>query len=298
MKVTVLGGSGFLGSHVADQLTTEGHSVRVFDLRESPYLHADQQMIVGDLRNFDDVKLAIDGSQAVFNFAALADIDDAANDPIAATQVNVLGNAHALEACRQTGVERYVFASTIYVYSRHGGFYRCSKQASELFIEQYAQSFGLDFTVLRFGSLYGPRSQASNGLRRIVTSALTDGVIRYSGHPDAIREYIHVDDAAHASVMALAKEFRNEHLVITGPRSIKVADVLASLAEILGIDEGKIEYTSPVNSAHYVRTAYAYQPRPGRTFVTSQYVDFGQGILQLIEDVAHERIEKSRPTTD
>ena len=94
--------------------------------------------------------------------------------------------------------------------------------------------------------------------------------------------------------MALSQEFRNEHLVLTGPRSIKVADVLASLAEILGIDEDKIVYSNPDDSAHYVRTAYTYQPRPGRTLVASQYVDFGQGILQLIEDVANECAAKPR----
>mgnify|MGYP001339627310 CR=1 FL=1 len=69
MKTLVLGGSGFLGSHVADQLTLAGHQVRVFDREPSPWLHQDQQMIVGDLLDQTILDLAIDGCDVVYNFA-------------------------------------------------------------------------------------------------------------------------------------------------------------------------------------------------------------------------------------
>ena len=76
---------------------------------------------------------------------------------------------------RQTDFNRYIYASTVYVYSRDGGFYRCSKQAAEHYVEEYQRSYGLDYTILRYGSLYGPRSDHRNGLYRIVKNALELG---------------------------------------------------------------------------------------------------------------------------
>ena len=154
--VTVIGGSGFLGSHVADQLSATGCRVRIFDRVESPWRQPDQQMIVGDLLDYGRLNEAIAGSDTVFNFAALADLNQARDQPIETVQVNVLGNVHVLEACRANGVQRFMYASTVYVYSREGSFYRCSKQAAEHYVEEYWREYDLQYTILRYGSLYGP----------------------------------------------------------------------------------------------------------------------------------------------
>jgi UDP-glucose 4-epimerase len=282
MNVTVIGGSGFLGSHVADQLSLAGHHVRIYDRVDSPYRRPDQQMIVGDLLDFATLNAAIAGSGAVYNFAALADLNQARTQPIRTVELNVLGNVHVLEACRVNAVKRFLYASTVYVYSREGGFYRCSKQSAEHYVEEYQHSFGLDYTILRYGSLYGPRSDEGNGLLRIVRAALETGVVRYEGSPDALREYIHVEDAARASVAALGDEFRNESVVLTGQEPMRVLDLLNMLAEMLG-KPGAVEFVAGVQPGHYVRTPYAYQPKLGRKYVPPLHVDLGQGLLQLID---------------
>lgn len=123
----VFGGSGFLGSHVADALSDAGYRVRIFDLVRSPYLRVGQEMVVGDLMDPAAVTQAAAGCQHVYNFAGLADIDDAKNRPVDTVTLNVLGNVHALEAARAAGARRFVFASSIYVYSESGSFYRASK---------------------------------------------------------------------------------------------------------------------------------------------------------------------------
>ena len=115
MRILVLGASGFLGSHVADQLTLAGHQVRVFDREPSPWLHQDQQMIVGDLLDQATLYQAIDGCDVVYNFAAIADLDEALQKPVETARINVLGNVQILEACRKFGISRYVYASTVYV---------------------------------------------------------------------------------------------------------------------------------------------------------------------------------------
>jgi UDP-glucose 4-epimerase len=284
LVVTVVGGSGFLGSHVADQLSEAGHRVRIYDQVVSPWKRSDHEMIVGDLLDADLLNKAIAGSDVVYNFAALADLEQASYQPIETIRVNILGNGLVLEACRLSGVKRFVYASTVYVYSREGGFYRCSKRAAEHYVEEYQNTYNLDYTILRYGSLYGPRADSGNGLLRVVQSALETGVVSYQGSPDALREYIHVEDAARASVAALDDDFCNQSVVLTGQESMRVSDLLKMLSEILGIDRD-VEFVEGKHAGHYVRTPYAYQPKLGRKYVPPLHVDLGQGLLQLIDEV-------------
>jgi UDP-glucose 4-epimerase len=283
-QVCVIGGAGFLGSHVADELSNSGYQVRIFDKKPSRWLKSDHEMIVGDLLNADEVNSAVMGSEVVYNFAALADLNEAVDKPLETIKVNVLGNGHVMEACRRFNVSRFVYASTVYVYSRQGSFYRCSKQAAEHYVEEYQNAYGLDYTILRYGSLYGPRSDESNGLYRIVKGALETGTVKYLGSSDALREYIHVEDAARASVVALSDEFRNESVVLTGQEPMRVFDLLEMLNEILGIHH-PIEFVENNQYGHYVRTPYAYQPKLGRKYVPPMHVDLGQGLIQLIDEI-------------
>lgn len=284
MKVLVFGGSGFLGSHVADALSDAGHEVTIFDLIKSPWIRINQKFITGDLLDEKTVFNIVQGFDIVYNFAALADLNQALDKPIDSIRINVLGNAYILEACRIHKVKRFIYASTVYVFSREGGFYRCSKQASESYIEEYQNCFGLDYTILRYGSLYGPRSDESNGLFRIVKSALQTGRITYEGSVDSLREYIHVEDAARASVVAMGDEFKNQSVVLTGQEPMRVIDLLKMLAEILG-NPNSVEFLEGEMVGHYVRTPYAYQPKLGRKYIPPMHVDLGQGLLQLIGEI-------------
>jgi UDP-glucose 4-epimerase len=282
--VCVFGGSGFLGSHVADKLSEAGYHVRIFDRTPSPWLRSGQEMILGNLLNQNEVNEAVQGADFVYNFAALADLDEGLRKPIDTVRVNVLGNAHVLEACKQCDVERFFYASTVYVYSRDGGFYRCSKQASELYVEEYQKAYNLDYTILRYGSLYGPRADDSNGMYRIVKRALETGLLEYQGSPDSLREYVHVEDAAQASVAALHEDFRNQSVVLTGQVSMRVLDMLEMLGEILGLKDA-VNFVQGEQPGHYIRTPYAYQPKLGKKYCLPLNVDLGQGLLQLIADV-------------
>ncbi len=294
MQVCVIGGSGFLGSHVADQLSAAGYEVCIYDRNPSPWLQPGQAMRVGDLLDFDALQEAVKDCDVVYNFAALADLNDALDKPVETVRINVLGNVNVLEACRQRGVKRFVYASTVYVYSREGGFYRCSKQAAEHYVEEYQQVYGLDYTILRYGSLYGPRADHTNGLYRIVKAALETGRLRYEGSPDTLREYIHVEDAARASVAALNEDFRNQSVLLTGQEPMHVLDLLEMLAEILGL-KNAVEFIPGEQPGHYVRTPYAYQPKLGRKYVLPMHVDLGQGLLQLIDVVRATTVDAEHP---
>jgi len=287
-KAVVVGGSGFIGSHVADFLSEVGYQVTIFDRCESRWLRSDQKIVVSDLLDEKCLNSTIAGSDVVYNFAALADLNQALDKPRETISINILGNLNVMDACRLNGVKRFFYASTIYVHSREGGFYRCSKQASESYVEEYQRVYGLDYTILRFGSLYGPRADCTNGVWRIVHSALTKGQVCYEGDFDAMREYIHVEDAARACIHMLDDEFINESIVLTGQEPMRVLDLLKMLAEILGISEKDINFIDRNNLGHYVRTPYAYHPKLGRKFIPPLHVDLGQGLLQVIDEMEKE----------
>jgi len=285
-KAVVVGGSGFIGSHVADYLTEAGYQVTIYDKAHSQYLRKEQEMVVGDIQDSNKLNQVVIGAEVVYNFAALADLNQALEQPIKTVNINVLGNLHVMEACRAHGVKRFIYASTVYVHSREGGFYRCSKQASEAYVEEYQKIYGLDYTILRYGSLYGPRADNTNGLYRIVKTALESGVVKYQGDINAMREYIHVDDAARASVGAIGDEFRNQSVVLTGQEPMKVIDMLNMLSEIIGIPSDAVEFVEDKYAGHYVRTPYSYQPKLGRKYIPPIHVDLGQGLLQVINDIS------------
>lgn len=280
-NVLVLGGSGFLGSHVSDALSDAGYKVKIFDRQHSKWGRDDQEMIIGDMLDISVLHKAIEGCDIVYNFAAIADLDEALRKPIDTVKINILGNVQVLEACKNYKVKRYIYASTVYVHSREGGFYRCSKRAAEHYVEEYQNSYGLDYTILRYGSLYGPRSDEHNGLWRIIRKALQTGEIKYEGNIESVREYIHVEDAAQASVLALGSEFVNQHVVLTGHEPMRVLDMLKMLAEILGMEK-EVTFENLDYAGHYIRTPYAYQNKLAKKFIPPVHVDLGQGLLQLI----------------
>lgn len=284
MRITVLGGSGFLGSHVADKLSESGHEVTIFDLRPSPWLKPGQNMILGDILDGEAVKRVVSGAEVVFNFAGIADIGEANGRPVDTVRYNIMGNVHALEASRLAGVSRYIFASSVYVYSQSGGFYRCSKQACETYIETYREAYGLDYTILRYGSLYGPRADERNAIHRFIVEALRDKKIRYFGNPEALREYIHVEDAALCSVEILKPEYVNQSIVLTGSQPMTVGNLFRMIAEMLG-EEIEFEFQHSDDGSHYRITPYSFNPKVGKRLTPPLQVDLGQGLLRIIEDV-------------
>jgi UDP-glucose 4-epimerase len=245
-------------------------------------------MIMGDIMDIDQVIEAARGAYAVYNFAAIADIDEAHNKPVATATINVLGNMHVLEAARIAGANRFVFASSVYVYSESGSFYRASKQAAERFTETYHDRYGLDYTILRYGSLYGRRADRRNGIYRMLHEAIQKHSITYHGSGNAMREYIHVEDAARMSVQVLTPEFANRHLILTGQERMRIRDVMTMISEIMPWNV-ELHFEEANAISHYEITPYAFQPRIGRKLVLNEHVDIGQGILDCIREI-HQKI--------
>ena len=284
MKAIVFGGSGFIGSHVADELLKRGYETIIYDKILSTYLQSGQKMIVGDILDIEKVKQAVKGCDYVYNFAGIADLDEAKEKPLETVNINILGNINILEASVNSKVKRFVYASSIYVYSQKGGFYRCSKQASEIYIEEYNRYYGLKYTILRYGSLYGPRADKWNPIYRYLNQALKKRNIKCN-NPEEVREYINVKDAAKLSIDILDEKFANRHIVLSGHYRIKVKEMMLIIKEIMN-NEIEIEFIDKGRGEdHYKYLPYSYQPKIGDKLLSNCFIDIGQGLLECLEEI-------------
>lgn len=273
-----------MGSHVVDALTAKGHKVTVFDRNKSSFIRSGQRMIIGDITDTPVVSEAVKGQDVVYNFSGISDLDDIKTKPADTVKHNILGNLNIMDAAIRAKAKRFIYASSIYVYSQKGGFYRCSKQASELYIEEYQRRFSLDYTILRYGTLYGTRADSRNSVHRYLKQAIDTGCIICKGTGAEVREYINVRDAASLSVEAMDADYRNKHIIITGHNQIKFKDLLFMIKEILGKDID-IKFSGKSNKDHYTFTPYSFNPKIGIKLVSRHYLDMGQGILECLQEM-------------
>lgn len=292
-KIVVTGGSGFLGSHIADALSAAEHEVVILDKKKSEYLQPNQQQLIGDIRDQEFVDEALQGADYVYHLAAMADLNEAREKPLDSISINIMGTAVLLDAAVKHNIKRFVFGSSVYVYSNQGGFYRCSKQACEAYLEEYHRKYNLNYTVLRYGSLYGPRADETNGVYRLLHQYVNQDNINHDGSPTDKREYIHVYDAAKLSTQILHEDYENKHYVLSGNDRLEIADLYKMFEEILS-KKVEISYSSETGSSngHYNITPYTYMPSIGKKLVTNEFVDMGQGIIQLLEEMRLEAEHK------
>lgn len=291
-KAVVIGGAGFLGSHTADELSRRGFDVTIYDIHESPWTTSDQTFVQGDLLSRNKLTEVISGSDIVYHFAGVADIETSKQNPLQTIQTNVMGTALVLDICVELQVKRFVYASTMYVYSQYGSFYRASKQSSETILEAYHQKYDIDYTILRYGSLYGPRAQEWNGLRRFVTNIMKDKSLSLPGGGKEKREFIHVVDAARLSVDILNSiEYINQAITVTGHQVLTLHEVASMIFEICAIDSNIDSGPDKHWDDRYKLTPYRYTPKKAMKLIPDHFVDIGQGILDLVEEV-HEDLDK------
>ena len=288
-KVVVVGGSGFVGSHTADALSDKGFDVVIFDNRESPWIRDDQEMIIGDILNPDQVNGAVSGAEYVYHFAGIADIAESRRRPLDTVSLNVVGATNVAQAVSDFNVRRLIYASTMYVYSPYGSFYRATKQAAEAIIEVYAEHFGLEYSFLRYGSLYGPRAQKWNSLRGYIEKIIQTGHIEYSGTGKERREYIHAIDAANLSVDILDKKYKNKAITVTGHQVLYSEEMIDLIFEIAGKKKEVAYLNQNVDPDHYLNTPYRFTPKTAIKLVPDQYFDLGQGILEVMEEITKEK---------
>ncbi len=281
MRVLVTGGSGFLGSHIAEHLLLRGHDVVSLD--ERPLPDVEYATVVGDVRDLEALQDAMSGCSAIYHCAAIADLDDARKEPRRATEINVLGTLGVLEAAASHGVRRIIHASSVYVYARGGSIYRTTKRAAEGLVDDLSAAWGLKSTILRFGSLYGPRTDANNAISRLIHQAISQRRIDFWGNGSEVREYLHILDAASLAVDALDQTYVGQALHVTGHERMTTREVIEMITEIIGEDI-EVNFNDEPFEGRYRLSPYALEGNSGRRMMGKTYVDLGLGLLDLMRD--------------
>lgn len=288
--VVVFGGSGFLGSYLVGELLNKNYPVVIADVCSSAFNH-DAVYEQCDILDSLEVNTVLEKYRPdyVFNLAGFANMEDASSNPVDAITLNVIGNLHVLEGARRAKVKRYLYASSAYAMSQKGSFYGIGKLCSEKIVEEYRSKYAIDFTIIRYGSVYSERPFYNNYIYNLVKQAVFEKRIVHPGDGEEVREYIHAADAAKLSVQLLSDErFVNEYVILTGVEPIKRKQLFQMIKEILG-DDLEIILEASGYRDHYKLTPYSFHPTISKKFVANPFIDLGQGILECIRSVHSEK---------
>ncbi|MBV9452559.1 MAG: NAD-dependent epimerase/dehydratase family protein [Rubrobacter sp.] len=222
MRVLLSGGAGFIGSHVADRLLARGHEVAIVDdLSSGKRENVPDGAIFyeWDIRKGCAEVFGEFRPQALCHQAAYMTIRRSILEPDFDAEVNVLGTIRLLESCVRYGVEKVVFASTVAIYGEQREFpapenhplypdspYGVSKLAGERYLHFYHAQYGLRYTALRYGNVYGPRQNPTGeaGVVAIFCGNLAAGrASTINGTGEQTRDYVYVGDVARATVLTL-----------------------------------------------------------------------------------------------
>ncbi|MCI0503525.1 NAD-dependent epimerase/dehydratase family protein [Candidatus Micrarchaeota archaeon] len=257
MKVAVTGGAGFIGSHLADALVSEGHEVYVIDnLVTGKQENVNEKAIFMKRDIHHDLSNELEGMDCVFHLAANPDVKSSATDPMGCFEENVSGTLMLLESCRKADVKRIVFASTSTVYGEAKVFptpeshpcapisnYGASKLAGEAFVSSYCATYGMKGTSMRFANIYGERS--THGVMYDFYHKLMHDSKRMEILGDGRQEksYLHVSDCVSGIMAAWKKQDAQYDVFNVGSHEkVLVSEIAALMCRILGLTP-ELNYT-------------------------------------------------------
>ena len=308
MRVMVTGGSGFIGSHVVDRLKARGITVRVYDLQR-PQFRNDLEYQQGSILDMETLRLAMNGVDAVYHLAAVADVKDVLEDPSYAESINVRGTINVLESVRRAGVKRLIYGSTSWVYSgvqaevvdettpigTPDHFYTATKLAGEYYCHSYSVLYGSEVTILRYGIPYGPRARPGAVVPIFVEKALKREPIVIAGDGSQFRQFVYVEDLAEGNVLALKSIAKNKVYNLDGAEKITIRQIAETVRDIMDCPV-EIEYTDPRPGDFGGRVASSERARVELEWTPQ--VPFEEGIRRYIKWRVENREQEEQRWSD
>ena len=293
MNIAVIGGSGFIGSHIVDKLMKQAHEVSVLDIKK-PH-REDVTHIHIDISDLSKTTVALTGYyDVIYLLAAVADVNDVYRNPVEASQVNMVGVTNVLEAARRNDIRRVILASTTWVYglasranvaeaspfyvSRADHLYTSQKVAAELCCHSYQKMYGQDFTILRYGIPYGPRARDGTVLAAFVKRAFERKPLTIFGDGLQYRNFIYVEDLAAGNLAALKDVAINQTYNLEGRRPVTVKEIAETVQKLVG--GVKIEYEEARTADFQGKTVSSEKAK--RELDWEPEVDFEEGVRRYI----------------
>ena len=282
-KILVFGSSGFLGNHLVECLY-ENNKVIQFDTNPPKNEYDGTTFIKGSILDKALVLKAMKDVEIVYHFAALTDLDTVNNDPAPAIEINIAGTANILDACIEKKIERLIFSSSVYVYSKTGGVYKSTKQACELLIKDYDKMYDLNYTILQLGSVYGPNASQTNLITRLIIDSLIKGEMEHSGKGNEIRQYIFIKDVIRAAIASVSNKYNKQKVILIGKESISISKLMDKLISLLEIDIKKIFKVNNYD-IHYKSSPFDMNMHGAIYFDIDSPTNLNDGLSQTISSI-------------
>ena len=251
MKVIITGGSGFIGSHVVDEVLAAGHEVTIYDT-EAPRFGQKCGYVRGDIRDIDRLSASARGADVMYNLAAEANVNRFFESPVYSNEVTSHGTLCVLESARRAGNCRVVLASTEWIYGSVAAsgdeqiteetpyaqspdhLYTSSKIAAELFCKNYQRLYAVPYTIMRFGIPFGERARPETVTPIFIRRLLNNEPITIHGDGSQSRQFIYVKDLARGNAACLQAPAANQVFNLNGRQQITVLEIVRTLEDILG----------------------------------------------------------------
>jgi UDP-glucose 4-epimerase len=305
--IVVTGGAGFIGSHLVEALLARGRTVRVVDNLATGYRHnlahlSDGfEFVEGDLSDFDFARRALDGAEAVFHQAAIPSVPRSVREPLESHASGPTATLNVLEAARQAGAQRVMFAasSSAYgnteelpkheeMYPRPLSPYAAGKLAGELYVRVYAQTMGLDGVCLRYFNIFGPRQDPSSPYSGVISIFLKKMMAgerpTIYGDGSQTRDFTYVSNAVEANLLALDAQgpIGGDCLNVGTGIKISLLELVASINRVLGTS---IEPIFLPDREGDVRDSQASLDRITQVLRYKPIVDFDEGLRRTHESM-------------
>jgi UDP-glucuronate 4-epimerase len=260
-RYLVTGAAGFIASRVCKMLIDDGHTVlgvdnvnNAYDVRMKEYRLRQLQLLPGfsferlDITNMADLAAVyVEPFDAVINLAARAGVRQSLENPWEYYNTNVIGTLNLLELCHQKDIAKFILASTSSVYGLDAVLptpeqadsdhpiqpYAASKKAAEVLCYTYHSLYGLDVTVFRYFTVYGPSGRPDMSMFRFVQWIREGRPVRLYGDGEQTRGFTFVDDIARGTILGL-KPLGYEVINLGGHESIKINSLIEMIEELVG----------------------------------------------------------------
>ena len=253
MKMLVTGGAGFIGSHLAEALLAQGAEVHVIDNLSTgnrDYLPKNAALHTLDIQSEEAAGLIKRlKPDIVFHEAAQVDVQRSVKDPAYDAIINIIGAANTLQACCEAGVKKVVYASSCAVYgelttaliheqdpARPISFYGISKRTPELYLRVFHKLYGLNYTILRYANVFGPRQtpKGEGGVISIYMDRIKKGTpLVVFGDGEQTRDFVYVKDVVRANLAAV-RQGDGEIIQIGTALPTSIKELLMILQDIHG----------------------------------------------------------------